>query len=133
MPMCYAEVDRVNHLSNAPSAVNNINMKRDLTHSIISLALASILLATATILISVAIDRTVGLRPNWPAVAEEQSPPRQSPVPAAGDYEQTIDQAPIDANLRQLWETLKSEEQKSDLKFPVEVERAMSVKPEQGV
>ncbi|WP_145347868.1 hypothetical protein [Rosistilla ulvae] len=107
-------------------------MNRDLTRSILSLALASILLATATILISLAIDRTVGLRPGWPAVAEEPTAPRQRPLPPAGSYDETIDQAPVDANLRQLWNSLNQQEEGTPLKFPIEVERAMSVEPGQG-
>ncbi len=110
-----------------------ISMNRELTRSIISLALASMLLATATLLISLAIDRTIGLRPGWPAIAEERTPPQGRPMVPPGSYEQTIDQAPIDANLRQLWESLNEEEQKNQLKFPVDVERAMSVQPDHGV
>ncbi|WP_417736236.1 hypothetical protein [Rosistilla oblonga] len=108
-------------------------MNRELTRSIISLALASMLLATATLLISLAIDRTIGLRPGWPAIAEERTPPQGRPMVPPGSYEQTIDQAPIDANLRQLWESLNEEEQNNQLKFPVDVERAMSVQPDHGV
>ncbi len=110
-----------------------ISMNRELTRSIISLALASMLLATATLLISLAIDRTIGLRPGWPAIAEERTPPQGRPMVPPGSYEQTIDQAPIDANLRQLWESLNEEEQNNQLKFPVDVERAMSVQPDHGV
>ncbi|QDV70625.1 hypothetical protein Poly24_43510 [Rosistilla carotiformis] len=108
-------------------------MNRDLTRSILSLALASILLATATLLISVAIDQTVGLRPGWPAIAEERTPVARRPLPPPGSYEPTIDQAPIDANLRQLWESLNEQETKTPLKFPVEVERAMSIDSDRGV
>ncbi|MEZ6089766.1 MAG: hypothetical protein R3C05_17405 [Pirellulaceae bacterium] len=47
-------------------------------------------------------------------------------------YSESLDQQPVDQNLRKLWEALHEEEAKR-LKFPIEVEEAMSIPPDASV
>ena len=104
---------------------SNSSIDRKVASSLVSLALASILLAAGTLLFSLAIDRTVGLRPNWPAI-DGSAPPRREPMEyPSGIYSGSLEDPPVDQNLRKLWEALQ-EEEATRLKFPIEIEEAMS-------
>ncbi len=97
-------------------------MNPTLFRSIATLTLASILLAIGTLLLSIML----GPRPNWPEVMQRPEAVPDEIAPPTGTSP-TVQQTPIDRNLRELHRALHDQEQSigKAIQFPLGVEEAM--------